>query len=125
MLLHCSVVDLSNNRITDFDGYNLPQHSKVQELNLSDNCLSEIIEKTFMWLPLTHLDVSRNKIQEIEGALGLLKNLIFFDLTDNRITKITEFVFGSPVRLLKHLKLGGNSIRYLHNGCFFYLKKLT
>ena len=125
MLLRCSVVDLSNNRIVDFDGYNLPRYSKVQELNLSGNCLSEINAKTFMWLPLTHLDVSRNRIQEIEGALSLHRNLIFFDLADNRITEINPHGFDTLDRLLKHLKLGGNSIKVLHKGCFRYLKKLT
>ncbi|EMG48360.1 hypothetical protein G210_1071 [Candida maltosa Xu316] len=79
-------VQLSGIRITksDLDIMNLRQFKVLKRLSLSTN-LIEMLDVGMFPRSLTHLLVQRNRIEEIIGSFGDLKELIELDISDNRI----------------------------------------
>ncbi|XP_073953267.1 uncharacterized protein [Choristoneura fumiferana] len=112
--IYVEELDLSVANITElgpnlFDGLN----STVQLINISSNSISKIHKTSFSKLEvLTTLDLSHNKIQDIEFDMTDLKNLSYLYINDNSIQNITQTIFKGLVSL-KEIDLSNNDIKQI------------
>lgn len=104
-------LDISNNKVTEIRREDFKGLSRLTSLNLSENSLRMLEQKTFSHLPtLRILRLKSNQISCIEtGAFDGLYYLETLDITDNVLTTLAEPVV-RPLRNLLHLKLSGNQL---------------
>lgn len=96
-------LSLINIGLTTLKGFpNLPN---LKKLELSDNRISNGINFLLGCLQLTHLNLSGNKIKELEvlGPLAKLEKLTHLDLFNCEITQLAEYR-DKVFKLLPHLK---------------------
>lgn len=77
-------VDLSKNKISSFPETLVGLHSQIEELNLSNNKLSEISEQIQMFERLLYLNLSQNSLTSLPDEFGSLKTLRELDASFNR-----------------------------------------
>ena len=73
---------------------------------------------------LMNLDLSGNKLSNVDGGFAGLRELSRLDLRTNRLTEITQFTFRDQVNL-RYLLLSENFISYVDRRAFRNLEKLT
>ena len=62
----------------------------IQELNLAGNYFLEIDDHALTYLTLKRLDLSKNQISSLSAGLAQLHNLVYLDLSDNKIATVDE-----------------------------------
>ena len=95
--------------------------SHLEVLNLSNNAISRlVIEATDPWFQLastslTHLDVSRNRLQAIR--LGKMQRLVVLDVSDNKLSSSKELMEAvkASASTLQELHAQGNQMEWLPN----------
>ena len=95
--------------------------SHLEVLNLSNNAISRlVIESSDPWFQLastslTHLDVSRNRLQAIR--LGKMQRLVILDVSDNKLPSSQELMeaVGASSTTLQELHAQGNQMEQLPN----------
>ena len=98
-----------------------PMSSHLEVLNLSNNAISRlVIEATDPWFPLasaslTHLDVSRNRLQAIR--LAKMQRLVVLDVSDNKLSSSKELMEAvkASASTLQELHAQGNQMEWLPN----------
>lgn len=83
----------------------------VYHLDLSKNKLEEIPQAVYFFKNLKTLDLSRNRISFLPAEIGQLKGLIKLDLSRNKISILPPQM--GQLKKLKILYLQKNSIQYL------------
>ncbi|KAG2464447.1 transforming growth factor beta activator LRRC32-like [Polypterus senegalus] len=142
-------LDLSKNHLSSLPFHILKELVALQHLDLSDNCLLDIISNTtsleeLAYLPsLRSLDLQRNQIRYIpHGFFHLLPKIEVLHLGDNRVklcgiidkndSSVTQekkrderCVSFSGIRTLKHLSLQSNNITRLFPNMFHQTPLVT
>lgn len=108
-------LDISNNKLHSKDKVNLRTMIKLQRLIVNNNLLPIVV------LPrttnnLVHLDYSSNSIRRFKGFYSVPK-LEHFDVSDNDIEKVEEFLFKDS-HVVKLANFSGNSIKELDPRAF-------
>lgn len=100
---------LSYNYISKIE--NLSSLSSLKHLDLSENSIKRL-ENLNSLKNLEHLNLSGNLIKEIdkEGLAGLI-NLIFFNISKNKIARISEFGNLEVLPSLEHIITSGNQVK--------------
>ncbi|XP_016342320.1 trophoblast glycoprotein [Sinocyclocheilus anshuiensis] len=114
------LVDLSNNRISQFSVEALPQDNKIEVLNLSKSLYNHSYIGVFADLfkhslpKVSHLDLSNNDLVLLpEGIFTGLSDLTVLDLRNNSLVTIRNDTFWN--RALKELDLRDNALKVLPN----------
>ncbi|XP_067248020.1 trophoblast glycoprotein [Chanodichthys erythropterus] len=114
------LLDLSNNRISEFYVEALPQDSKIEVLNLSKSLFNHsyigVFEDLFRSsLPkVSHLDLSNNDLMFLpEDIFTDLSNLTVLDMRNNTLVSFSNEMFWN--RALKELDLRDNALKVLPN----------
>ncbi|XP_063384722.1 toll-like receptor 6 [Cydia fagiglandana] len=104
-------LDLSVSNISTLGKYLFFElHSELLKLNLSFNCITHVHENTFRNLTLlAELDLSNNKLLDLDFNLSDLKRLKSFNVENNQIGKITKTTFRGLKSLLE-VNFSKNSI---------------
>ena len=98
--------------------------TRLEELSLRHNMLSAISPDVFLGLSnLKKLDLSNNRIKNIENMLNSLYRLEHLDLSYNHLSDLRTGVFRSQLHLVS-LRLDGNSLQNLHGYVFQGLQNL-
>ena len=83
----------------------------LRELDLSSGLITEISNLTFANLSaLEQLSLSSNQLKSLPGGVvDLAENLTALDVSNNRLSVVTEVTFSATTRhRLRHLDLSGN-----------------
>ncbi|XP_059423222.1 trophoblast glycoprotein-like [Carassius carassius] len=122
------LLDLSNNRISQFSVEALPQDNKIEVLNLSKSLYNHSYISVFADLfkhslpNVSHLDLSSNDLVLFsEGIFTGLLNLTVLDLRNNSLVTIRNDTFWNVLKL-KELDLRDNALKVLPNAT---LEKLS
>jgi len=83
----------------------------IEQIDLSNNCLTEVPDDMSIFTSLTRLDVSNNKIKHIPESFGQLKKLIRLDVQNNNISSLPESV--CELKNLRRLDISENNISCL------------
>ncbi|XP_061716975.1 protein artichoke-like [Cydia pomonella] len=104
-------LDLSvSNIITLGENIFIELHPELLKLNLSFDCITHIHENSFRYLALlTELDLSNNKLLDLDFDMSDLKSLTSFNVENNQIREITKTSFRRLKSLFK-VNLSKNSI---------------
>ena len=102
---------LRQNLITEMDG-GLEQNVALEELDLYDNRIQRVQGVSHL-KKLTSLDVSFNKLKQIDEDIGSLVSLTDVYFVQNKIKEISDVL--TPLVNLRNLELGGNRIRKIEN----------
>lgn len=78
-------LDLSGNRLENLGEGSLEGLSSLSSLALGNNSITVVEEAVFVDLPLTRLDLSQNKLQELPPAVGRLFKLVSLNVSHNLI----------------------------------------
>jgi len=119
-------LDLSRLNIISLDGLeNIPNITRVKDLNLSGNNLTTLVNNTFKNLNhLEWLDLSRNQIANIEPeAFNGLSELKSLYISENQLTILPEKVF-CHLTNLQRLGLGENILTTIGEQDFGDLSRL-
>ncbi|XP_073953269.1 uncharacterized protein isoform X2 [Choristoneura fumiferana] len=118
-LLDKSILAGINADTFDFSGNNISSlgpdlftdsHLQLRLLNFSMNSISEIHYNTFRTLGfLVSLDLSNNRLQNLQFDFSDLNSLAIFEARNNLIEKITKDTF-KHVKSLQHIDLSNNLI---------------
>ncbi|XP_041366829.1 leucine-rich repeat-containing protein 15-like [Gigantopelta aegis] len=121
------ILALSRNNIQQFPGDPLGNMPNLWFLGLNDNEIKVISKSHLNYLassPLTHLNISHNKINYIQpGALSQLKQLKILELHNNEFDEIPQGTFNQIGSLL-HIDLHKNKLESLTANSFTYLPKI-
>ena len=107
-------LDLSDNKIVTINSNHFKYLKNLKQLILSNNLIKQIEKQSFKKLAenLLYLDLSNNKIESIyETGINLLKYLQLLDLTNNKIFSIENCGI-DLLTSLRSFKLGKNLIKY-------------
>uniref|UniRef100_A0A673KBT5 Trophoblast glycoprotein-like n=1 Tax=Sinocyclocheilus rhinocerous TaxID=307959 RepID=A0A673KBT5_9TELE len=114
------LLDLSNNRISQFSVEALPQDNKIEVLNLSKSLYNHSYIGVFANLfkhrlpKVSHLDLSNNDLVLLpEGIFAGLSDLTVLDLRNNSLVTIRNDTLCN--RALKELDLRDNALKVLPN----------
>ncbi|KAK7147914.1 hypothetical protein R3I94_010439 [Phoxinus phoxinus] len=114
------LLDLSNNRISEFNVEALPQDNKIEVLNLSTSLYNHSYMGVFANLfkrslsKVSHLDLSNNDLVFLpEGIFTDLSDLTVLDLRNNTLVSFGNDTFVNPT--LKELDLRDNALKVLLN----------
>ena len=124
------LLNLGHNNLLRFPVESLRHLSSLEELFLNDNLLEELPNNLFNILPnLRRLHLYKNKIvlKETNKVFSSLDNLVYLDLSYNKIRCISRQYFEN-LRKLKWLYLNDNEIKKVSNDAFeslVDLKELT
>ena len=96
------------------------------EMNLNDRNITSIKEDTFTpFINLNYLDLSKNKIEEINsGIMNGLESLIELNVGENIISYIDDFSFEEMINL-KELSINENNLDYIEPNMFYGLSNLN
>ncbi|XP_048837359.1 tsukushi [Brienomyrus brachyistius] len=106
-------LDLSRNYISEVHPNAFSKLRYLETLDLSQNSLEDLTDVVFTGLPLTELDLSNNKIQELRLDIFSTKahgKPISVDLSNNLLAVVSRRVHTSPPNI-KSLTLAGNLLR--------------
>lgn len=114
------LLDLSNNRISEFNIEALPQDNKIEVLNLSKSLFNHSYIGVFADLfrrslpKVSHLDLSNNDLMFLpEDIFTDLSNLTVLDMRNNTLVSFANETFWN--RALKELDLRDNALKVLPN----------
>jgi Leucine-rich repeat (LRR) protein len=109
--------------VFDFWGFN---ENNFTQLKLKSSAIYTISTNTFIDnILLTSIDLSCNYLEFLCPSLFKgLKNLIFLNLNNNRITHISDFAF-KDLTNLNFLNLSSNRLEAIHTNTFSGLVSLT
>lgn len=114
------LLDLSNNRISQFSVEAFPEDNKIDILNLSKSLYNHSYIGVFADLfkhsltKVSHLDLSNNDLVLLpEGIFTSLSDLTVLDLRNNSLVTIRNDTFWN--RALQMLDLRDNALKVLHN----------
>lgn len=123
-LINLRELNLNNNGIQILDTYALIRYSKLQQLDLDKNNLTEIPVGVFDFTPLLFLNLAGNALTRIDSfTFKPLLQLIDLNLSHNRISYIDPYSFSTTARL-EILRLNGNQITTLGPMIFYNLAYL-
>ncbi|CAF0842023.1 unnamed protein product [Brachionus calyciflorus] len=115
-------LDLSVNELETLSE-NFKSLDKLEKLILKNNKISDFADKSFN-VNLKKLNLSKNQLTSVSIAkLNYLNNLIWLDLSENKIVKIPDDFIKSDV--LTHLNLSKNEITSLKPSIFSKVKYIT
>jgi Leucine-rich repeat (LRR) protein len=87
---------------------------KTHAIVLKNKNLTEIPEEVYKAKNLKILDLSGNKIKNVEPKIGTLSELIYLDLSNNQIESIAENI--DKMKHLKYFKVNANKLSELPSG---------
>ncbi|XP_063366000.1 toll-like receptor 6 [Cydia amplana] len=118
-------LDLSVSNISTLGEYLFFElQSELLKLNLSFNCITHVHENSFRDLAvLSELDLSNNKLLNLDFNLSDLKSLKSFNIENNQIRKISKTTFRCLKSLLK-VNFSKNSIEEIEIFSFHDLEKV-
>ncbi len=94
---HSSTVQsliLVGNKISSLPKGNLQQFSKLKELDLSDNCISQLPEEISTLSRLSTLRLSGNSLESLPECLSKLKHLRILDASSNPLSSFPGCILG-------------------------------
>ncbi len=94
---HSSTVQsliLVGNKISSLPKGNLRQFSKLRELDLSDNCISQLPEEISTLSRLSTLRLSGNSLESLPECLSKLKHLRILDASSNPLSSFPGCIIG-------------------------------
>ncbi|XP_063071016.1 leucine-rich repeats and immunoglobulin-like domains protein 1 [Engraulis encrasicolus] len=124
-LTSLQTLDLSNNDITELRTHCFPAGPQIKDLYLSSNKIVHLETGAFDQLSgsLQILRLSRNRLMRIPVKAFQLPNLTQLELSRNRLRQIEGLTFQGLSRL-EVLKLQRNNISNLTDGAFWGLSKM-
>jgi hypothetical protein len=107
------VLNLAGNKITSMELQKIGAclGPKLTTLQVDRNELDALPLPFAALQLLDTLTAAENEIQEIGEGVGLLKQLMFLNLEDNKITELPVELSQLSVKKLKEIKLSGNPLR--------------
>ncbi|XP_078732751.1 leucine-rich repeats and immunoglobulin-like domains protein 3 isoform X1 [Lampetra fluviatilis] len=118
-------LDLSFNRIADIAGSSFPIGLRLAKLYLNNNRIKVLRPASFDTLGATLkiLKLSNNRITVLTTKLFQLPSLQHLDLSRNRLQRVEGLAF-SELASLEYLRLQRNSISSLMDGAFWGLHRI-
>lgn len=114
----------SNNRLTEIPSHLFIYALQIKFVDFSNNSIKSVNRETFKDVAqLKSLNLSSNRIIELEANWLDLTSLLTLDLSHNNLTDLSSHTFDDLINL-KHLNLSYNPIGNLEIGTFAYLTQL-
>ncbi|RWS28963.1 Slit-like protein [Leptotrombidium deliense] len=100
--------------------------NKLERLDLGENQIENLTSNTFDGLEhsLLYIDLSSNRLRNIDGAFKHLSALEQLNLRKNRLQNLTMYTFAG-LQKLQYLNLDANEIQFIEAGSLILLPNLA
>jgi Leucine-rich repeat (LRR) protein len=118
-------IQLSSNKILNFNGNSLKNLNRVKDLDLSNNLIKVLMEDQFIGVPnVKEINLANNQIKRIEGnAFRGLEKLVKLILNKNKLTALEADQFKGAERI-QSLYLNFNRLKTLNAHSFKSIESL-
>eukprot|EP00122_Pirum_gemmata_P019785 Pgem_evm1s18513 len=117
---------INANKISEIEEQQFANMPSLETLSLSNNSIGEIPKKAFIPLKNTAKEIFlyQNLLNEIPEGISYLKSLRKLDISNNKITNIDTNSF-QYCENLEMLSINNNEINIFNNSCFAHTPKLS